>query len=331
MKEIDLNFSENIKIGHAQNLKDATGLTVILSEKGMNAGVSIMGGGPASRETSLLNELTDEKPINGVVLSGGSAYGLGAANGVMRYLSERNAGFQTPSRIVPLVTQACIYDCNIGNPNAYPDEIMAYEACVNAQNNFQKQLPPKQGVIGAGTGATVGKLYGNEHMMKSGIGTYAIEVGDFKIGCIISVNALGDIIDFETGEQIAGLLDENNHLISTREEMMKMVEADSLDKLRGTNTTIGCVIMNASFNRTQLNKIAQMGQDGFAMAINPVHTTMDGDTLFVVSDGDVKVSVDIAGTLAAYVVAKAILNAVKRTDKFYDYPTYRDINYKWNN
>lgn len=329
MKEIDINFSNKIKIGHADSIKKATGVTVILSEEGMNAGVCVAGGGPASREISLMDELTDEKQLNAVVLSGGSAFGLNASHGVVRYLADKNVGYHTPARNVPLVAQACLYDLNIGSPIAYPDEIMGYKACERAQENFERNYPPEQGNYGAGVGCTVGKLLGNDHMMKSGIGTYAVQVGDFKIGCIIAVNALGDVFDYPSGRPLAGLLDDYDRLISTRDTMIRLMEGHEFDNLKGVNTTIGCVIMNGKFNRTQLNKIAQMGQDGFALAINPVHTSMDGDTLFVVTDNEVEVSPDVAGTLASYVVAKAIGNAVKNTSGFYNLKTFKDVNGFW--
>ncbi len=325
MKEIDINFT-NFKIGNAENLEKATGVTVVFSEEGMSAGLNIAGGGPASRETALLNELSVADKINAVVLGGGSAFGLGAANGVMAYLAERGYGFDTGICKVPLVVQSDIFDLVIGDKNAYPDSQMAYRACEDGFNNFKERRLPPEGSVGAGTGATVGKLFGPARMMKSGLGIYAAQVGELKMGCIIAVNAFGDINDFpDNNKLIAGLLSENRkQVISTRSVMLGQDKSDKTNLFTG-NTTIGCVITNGKFSKSELNKIAQMGQDGYAMAISPIHTTADGDSLYVVSDNSVEADLNLAGTLAAYVTAKAIVRAGTQATSLFDIPAYNDL------
>ena len=194
LREISITEIGPIKIGHAQNLEQATGCTVILCEKGAPTGVDVRGGGPASRESALLNPLAANEGVHGVLLSGGSAFGLDAAGGVMRYLAERNIGFPVGDVVVPIVCQSCIFDLQLA-ANAHPDQEMAYEACKNAEKNM-----PAQGNVGAGTGATVGKLLGPAGMMNSGLGIYAAAVGDLKMGAVVAVNALGDIYDYQKKE-----------------------------------------------------------------------------------------------------------------------------------
>lgn len=325
MKEIDIYFTD-FRIGNAQDLEKGTGLTVIYSYDGMKAGLNIAGGGPASRETVLLNDLSADNPINAVVLGGGSAFGLGAANGVMRYLQERNSGFDTGVVKVPLVLQSDIFDLNIGDKYAYPTAEMAYQACLNAEEDFKNLILPEEGSIGAGTGATVGKLFGNSRMMKSGLGIYAAQVGKLKMGCIISVNAFGDVYDFPSNKLIAGLLSEKgDKVVSTRDIMLQSNAINSEYLKENGNTTIGCLITNGKFNRSELNKIAQMGQDGFAMAISPTHTTLDGDSLYIVSDSTVEEDLNLAGVLASYVTAKAISRAVINATPLFGLKTYSSL------
>lgn len=323
MKEIDFKF-DTIKIGHAQDKEAGTGLTVILSEEGMGAGVDVAGGGPASRETTLLDPVAAADKIHAVVLSGGSAFGLSAASGVMEYLEERGYGFETGFRKVPLVVQSDLYDLGVADPKAFPDAGMAYAACENADENFKNNWIIEQGSVGAGTGATVGKLLGPAQMMKSGIGTYAAQVGDLKMGCIIAVNALGDVRD-SSGEILAGLLSEDGSSFLNTEAVMFSEEYNPGDPFDVSNTTIGCLITNGIFDKAQLTKIAQMGQDGIARAIAPIHTTADGDTLYCVTENLVEADLNLAGTLAAYVCARAIENAVKNAESLYGLKTYADF------
>ena len=311
LSEIPLNQIENIRIGHAQDLKAATGCSVIICEKGAPTGVDIRGGGPASRETQLLNPLAVAKAIHAILLSGGSAFGLDAAGGVMQYLEERNIGFDVGITKVPLVCESCIFDLTVGSSKIRPNQAMGYAACIAAEKNLNLQ-----GNVGAGTGATVGKLYGPTTMMKSGLGTYAIQLGDLKVGAIVVVNALGDVINSKTGKILAGLLNkEHTDFLNTEKEFYKAYSGTK--DLFTDNTTIGAIITNAKFNKTQLNKIAGMAQNGYARSICPVHTTADGDSIYAMSVGDVEADLNVVGTLAARVMEEAITKAVTSAQSAY--------------
>lgn len=312
--EIPITEIEGFRMGHAQNDEVATGCTVLLFDKCAPAGVDIRGGGPASRETPLLNPLADASGIHAILLSGGSAFGLDAAGGVMRYLEERDIGFDVGVTKVPLVCQSCVFDLAIGKSDVRPDAVMAYEACEHAVRE-----PQREGCVGAGTGCTVGKYRGREYAMKSGIGTYAVAVGDVKVGAVVAVNALGDIFDLDTGRQIAGLLNEKKDgLRSTEMEMCR--DVSGIHDLFTGNTTIGVILTNGAFAKSQMNKIASMAHNGYARAIRPVHTTADGDSIYAVSLGDEKADLNVVGTLAAYVMGKAIDRAVLAAEEMDGYP-----------
>lgn len=300
MREIKIHEIENIKIGSAENLDAATGCTVVICERSAPTGVDVRGGGPASRETELLSHQANCGAIHAVLLSGGSAYGLDAAGGVMEYLEGKGIGFPVGNMVVPLVCQSCIFDLGVGDGKVRPDKEMAKRACENAEKNN-----PKQGNVGAGTGATVGKLLGPDFAMKSGLGIYALQLGELKVGAVVSVNACGDVIDFETGKIIAGLLDDSVKSFRDSEQTLY-----KLAEMPAGNTTIGVIVTNGKFTKAQMTKIAQMAQDGYSRSIRPVHTTMDGDTVYAMSVGDVESNVDLCGTLAARVMAAAIRNAV---------------------
>lgn len=322
MKEIALTSIDNIWIGHADNQDDGTGCSVILCEKGAPTGVDVRGGGPASRETQLLQPMAAATAIHGVLLSGGSAFSLGAADGVVKYLAEKDIGFDTGIKKVPLVCQSAIFDLVVGSVDAYPDANMAYDACLDA-----KRRVLREGNVGAGMGATVGKYKGLTRMMKSGIGTYAVQIGELQVGAIVVVNALGDIFDPETGQQIAGLLSEDGQsLVSTEGEMYKNYSAvDSLFTKNPTNTTIGVIVTNAAFDKVSLQKIAGMAHNGMARTISPVHTGADGDTLYAMSVGEVSADVNIVGTLAARVTAEAILRGVGKAENLYGLKSAKDF------
>ncbi len=310
MNEISIFEIGGLSIGQDQNEKAGTGVTVFLFDECSPAGVDIRGGGPASRETPLLDPVADAKGIHALVLSGGSAFGLDAAGGVMKFLEERGIGFDVGVTKVPLVCQSSLFDLGYRECNVRPDAEMAYRACVNASREHFKE-----GSFGAGTGATVGKILGMEHSMKSGIGSYAVSVGAVKVGAVVAVNALGDIFDVDTGEQLAGLLAEDGTLLSTEEVMYDEME-NVRDLFAGnTNTTIGAVFTNAEFGKASLSKIASMAHNGYARSIRPVHTTADGDSIYAVSLGNVKTDLNAVGTLASYVMAKAVGNAVKASRK----------------
>ena len=202
-REISLKEIKGIRIGQAENAAAGTGCTVFLSEQGMAAGLDVRGGGPASRESELLDPLAAAQVIHGIVLAGGSAFGLNAADGVMQYLEERNIGFDVGLPIkVPLVCQSDLFDLTVGDPHIRPDKEMGYAACMNSENGGNY----RNGNYGAGCGATVGKFAGMEFCMKSGIGSYAVQIGELQIAAVVAVNALGDIFDWKTGKKIAGLL-----------------------------------------------------------------------------------------------------------------------------
>ena len=301
LQTIRIQDIEGYQIGNAEYEEHATGVTVILPKGGAVTGLDIRGGGPASRESGLLNPLAANDCVNAVVLSGGSAFGLDSATGVMQYLEERNIGFPTHAGVVPIVCTSCIYDLILDNTKR-PDAALGYQACINSESFHYKD-----GNHGAGLGATCGKILGVDHMMKAGIGSAAFQCGDLKVGALVVVNCFGDIFDFETGRMIAGCYDySRKRLICSEETMYAMQAAPGLFH---TNTTIGAVVTNASFNKTELTKIAGMAHDGMARSINPVHTQHDGDSIYALANGNVKADLNLVGTLAARAFAQAVKNA----------------------
>ena len=320
MKEIPVTSIENISIGQAENAAAGTGCTVFVSRDGMAAGLDVRGGGPASRESQLLNPLMSAQVLHAVVLAGGSAYGLGAADGVMRCLEERGIGFDVAVTKVPLVAQSDLFDLTVGDGSVRPDAAMGYEAAKRALEapNY------RDGSFGAGCGATVGKIGGMETCMKTGIGSYAVQLGDLKIGAVVALNALGDVFDWKTGRQVAGLLTEDRTgLRSTTEFMQRSIEVVE-NRFTG-NTTLGIIITNAAFQKPALCKIAGMAHDGYARSIRPVHTSADGDSIYAVSVGDVAADQDLVGTLAADVMSEAILRAVDHAESGYGFPSASEL------
>ena len=320
MKEIPVTSIENIAIGQAENAAAGTGCTVFVSRDGMAAGLDVRGGGPASRESQLLNPLMSAQVLHAVVLAGGSAYGLGAADGVMRCLEERGIGFDVAVTKVPLVAQSDLFDLTVGDGSVRPDAAMGYEAAKRALEapNY------RDGSFGAGCGATVGKIGGMETCMKTGIGSYAVQLGDLKIGAVVALNALGDVFDWKTGRQVAGLLTEDRTgLRSTTEFMQRSIEVVE-NRFTG-NTTLGIIITNAAFRKPALCKIAGMAHDGYARSIRPVHTSADGDSIYAVSVGNVSADQDLVGTLAADVMSEAILRAVDHAESGYGFPSASEL------
>ncbi|MCI8830437.1 MAG: P1 family peptidase [Lachnospiraceae bacterium] len=311
-------------VGHAQDYEAATGCTVLLFDACSPAGVAVRGGGPASRETPLLDPLAASEGIHGLLLSGGSAFGLDAAGGVMKYLEERNIGFDTGITKVPLVCQSCVFDLVIGRPDVRPDPAMAYKACEDGDRRKKSALPVPEGNQGVGCGCTVGKYRGPQYAMKSGLGCFAVQAGRLKVGAIVAVNALGDVFDIDTGLQIAGLLNQKKDgLLSTEEEFLKDIAA--LPDLFTGNTTIGAVITNGSFTKAQVNKIASMAHNGLARTIRPVHTTADGDSVYAVSAGAEPADINVAGTLASYVLGVAVNRAVRTAHSSHGYLCSKDV------
>lgn len=320
MKEIAITEIESFRIGNSTDSEGGTGCTVIICDEGATPGVSVLGGGPATRETDLINPSKMVQQVFGVCLSGGSAFGLDSASGVMKYLEEKGLGFDVGVGTVPIVPAACLFDLISGDPKVRPNGQMGYEACVASENmqNFS------EGNYGAGTGATVGKFLGTDRLMKSGLGSYAVQVGDLKIGAVVAVNALGDIFDVDTGAKLAGILDEDKaKLGDTRQIMWQMLQQDK--NVFTGNTTIGCVICNASLTKAQCNKLAEMTHDGYARAIVPVHTSADGDSIFFLAKGEVDVNPDALGDLSSYVMAKAIGRAVLKAQSAYGFKAACDL------
>lgn len=315
MKEIPITEFKELKIGQAENREAGTGCTVfLLGKDGAPAGLDVRGGGPASRESELLTPLANAQVIHAILLSGGSAFGLDAAGGVMRYLEEQDTGVDVGVTKVPLVCESCLFDLTVGEKNIRPDGDMAYRACINAEKgNYQ------DGNFGAGTGATVGKLLGMEHCMKSGMGSYAVQVGELKVGAVVAVNALGDIYDWKTGKKVAGLHTGDGKTFLDSETVAFSNYEPHDNKFVG-NTTIGVLFTNAKFAKANLCKIAGMAHDGYARSIRPVHTTADGDSIYAVSLGNLPADQDIVGALGAQVMAEAILRAVQSARPAYGIP-----------
>lgn len=320
MKEISIKDFRNIQIGQAENVQAGTGCTVfLLGQGGASVGLDVRGGGPASRESELLKPLATAQVIHAILLAGGSAFGLDAAGGVMRYLEERGIGVDVGVTRVPLVCQSDLFDLTVADAHTRPDAAMAYEACVNAETGNYRD-----GNHGAGTGATVGKLLGMEHCMKSGIGSYAVQVGNLQVGAVVAVNAVGDVYDYENGRKIAGLLAaDGKTFLDSELAALQAIEAQA-EKFVG-NTTLGVILTNARLDKAHLCKIAGMAHDGYARTIRPVHTSMDGDSIYAVSLGDVPADMDVVGTLAARVMAKAIVRAVQAAEPAYGLPSAGEI------
>ena len=313
-REISIREIKGLCIGQTEDADAGTGCTVLVCERGMAAGLDIRGGGPASRDTHLLDPLTAAQSIHAVVLGGGSAFGLGAADGVMAYLEKRDIGFDVGVTKVPLVAQSDIFDLTVGDKSVRPDRAMGYAAAKNAMEapNY------RDGNYGAGCGATVGKLAGMETCMKSGIGSYAIQLGPLQIGAVVVVNALGDVYDWKTGRKVAGLWTPDKK--GFRDSVALMQESIAVHENRfAENTTIGAVVTNAAFTKPQLCKIAGMAHNGYARSIRPVHTSADGDSIYALSVGDVSADMDLVGTLAAEVMSEAILRAVTSAESAYGF------------
>ncbi len=305
-----------IEVGHAQDFEALTGCTVILCRKGAVAGVDVRGGAPGTRETDLLNPVNLVDKVHAIVLAGGSAFGLDAAGGVMKYLEENKIGFNTGAAKVPIVPAAILYDLNIGRADVRPDSAMGYDAAASASSNS-----PAEGNAGVGTGASVGKMFGANLSTKSGVGTASMNIGGGVIvGALVAVNAWGDVIDPQTNEIIAGLrsgrvgpvrVGGKSRFADTQAMMKKPVGRNLLGFATRANTVIGVVATNAKLTKTQATKVAQMAQDGIARTMRPAHSMLDGDSIFALSTGGRKADVTTVGAFAAEVVVEAVVRAVK--------------------
>ncbi|MBR6767035.1 MAG: P1 family peptidase [Clostridia bacterium] len=318
MREIKLSDIPGVRIGHAQDDVHGTGCTVIICDEKAVCGVDIRGGGPASRETQLLDPRMSNDGVNAVLFSGGSAFGLDAAAGVMRYLEARGKGVKVGNAVVPIVVGSCIFDLNCANSAVRPDGDMGYLACMDSEMNAERN-----GNVGAGTGATVGKLMGNERAMKAGLGTWAVQAGELMVGAIAVVNAIGDVFEMDSQRQLAGLLNpDGSGMVSTEEAMLDMFEYMSS---MAANTTIGAIITNAKLDKASMNKVAAMASNGIARTIRPVNTSMDGDSVYALSCGEVNALPDIVGTLGAHVLAKAVNRAVMESEPMYGFKAASDF------
>ncbi|GAB1420891.1 P1 family peptidase [Anaerolineales bacterium] len=293
-----------IKVGHYTDLEGITGCTVILCPPGTVGAVDVRGGAPGTRETDVLAPTNYVSEVNAVVLAGGSAYGLGTVDGVMRFCKEQEIGFiVAPDLRVPIVPAAILFDLTIGDPNVFPTADDAYKACQLASD-----LPVEQGSVGAGTGARIGSIQGNEYAFKGGIGSACIDLGDgLKVAAIAVVNPVGDVID-EQGAILAGMGSEG-HFFGMVNIMKNMAQIDL--GLASSNTVIGCVVTNAILTKTEARKIAEIAHDGLARAINPAHTLLDGDTIFCLATGEIKANSISIGTFAAEAFSQAIRNGVR--------------------
>ncbi|MBZ0303256.1 MAG: P1 family peptidase [Anaerolineae bacterium] len=296
-----------VRVGHATHLEGATGCTVVLCPEGTIGGVDQRGGAPGTRETDLLRPSHHVHTVNAILLSGGSAFGLSAADGVMRFLEERGQGYRSGAGyVVPIVPAAILFDLTLGKQGIRPDSAMGYAACLAASDE-----PVEQGSVGAGTGCRIGAMYGNARATKGGVGSAYIAIDDeLAVAALVAVNAVGDVLD-EQGRILAGLRTD-----AASSQFVGMLEA-----LRGTartvapatrdNTVIGVVATNARLSKEQVNKLAQMANNGVAQTIRPAHTMFDGDTMFALATGAVDANVSVVGAFAAEAVGQAIRRAVR--------------------
>jgi len=319
--ERGLTAVQGISVGHHTLTERPTGCTVVLTGAGAVAGVDVRGAAPGTRETDLLNPLNLVDQVHAIVLAGGSAFGLDAASGVMRYLDERKIGFPTQYGVVPIVPAAILFDLGVGDAHVRPTADCGYAAAKAATDG-----PVPQGNVGAGAGATVGKLLGMDRAMKGGVGSAAITIpGGLTVAALVAVNAFGDIVDPATGRVVAGVRTPDGRGLA---DARVLTQSGATQKNPiGENSTIGVVATNARLTKAQATKVAQMAHDGLARAIAPVHSMNDGDTLFALATGRwaQAADVNVVGALAADVVAEAVLNAVRQATGIAGLPALRDL------
>jgi L-aminopeptidase/D-esterase-like protein len=313
-----------IKVGHYTDKEGITGCTVVLCEGGAVGGVDVRGSAPGTRETDLMRPVNLVQEVHAVVLTGGSAYGLDAASGVMRWLEEREIGFNVGVGVVPIVPAAVLFDLTIGDPKARPNAEAGYQACQSATGG-----PVAEGSVGAGTGATVGKLLGIKFATKSGLGTASIKIGKgIVVGAIVAVNAFGDVLDPDTGTILAGT---RKPVVGGFVNTVKQMQGDLGQTILGlANTTLAVVATSAYLAKEATNKVAQMAHDGLARSIRPVHTMFDGDTIFALSTGKrpkrgIGADPSVIGVAAAEVLAQAVVRAVQQARSLGDVPAACDL------
>ncbi len=296
---------EGIEVGHAANERARTGCTVVLCRAGAVGGVDVRGGAPGTRETDLLRPGHLVERVHAILLSGGSAFGLDAAGGVMRWLEENGIGLDVGVAHVPIVPGAVIFDLGVGDPSVRPDAQMGYDACAKAS-----AANARQGAVGAGCGATVGKLLGPAYAMDSGLGTAGVRLpGGVMVGALMVVNALGDVIDPAEQTVIAGTKSPEGRGFA---DSTALIKAAPPKAMAGTNTTIGVVATNARLTGAQVNRLASAAHNGLALTIRPCHTMLDGDTVFALSAGTVETEFNAVMQAAVEATAMAVQNAVAR-------------------
>jgi L-aminopeptidase/D-esterase-like protein len=312
---------QGVKVGHFTESRRPTGCTVLLFEKGATAGVDVRGGAPGTRDTDLLNPVNTVQQVQAIFLSGGSAFGLDVASGVMRFLEEHRLGFAMGDIVVPIVPGAILYDLEIGDAKIRPTAESGYKACQAATTERVAE-----GNVGAGAGATIGKMFGPKQAMKSGLGSASVHVGNtgIVVGAIVAVNAVGDVLDPKTGQIIAGARKADGS--GFMDSMARIREGYGV-RADSANTTIGVVATNVALDKAQATKIAQMAHDGLARTIYPVHTPSDGDTIFAVATGAIaaRANPGAIGALAADVMARAVLRAVMSARGIAGLPSYSDL------
>ena len=292
-------------VGHAQDLQGATGCTVVLCPPGTVGGLDVRGSAAGTRQTDSLHPYHSVDEVHAVLLAGGSAFGLDAAAGVMKYLEEQGVGFDVRVTRVPIVCGAALFDLTIGDHRVRPDKRMGYQACLNASTS-----ECVQGSVGAGTGATVGKILGMGRAVKGGMGCFTLQAGELKVGALVAVNCLGDVVDPVSGRKLAGPLKEDLRTFADTEAIMIAAYADTRSLFSG-NTTIGVVATNAALTKPQAAKLASMAQNGYARTMRPAHSMYDGDTIFAMSTGDVAADLSVVGLLAARVMERAVIAAIE--------------------
>ncbi len=315
---------EGIKVGHCTDLEGITGCTVVLCEQGAVGGVDVRGSAPGTRETELMHPVRLVQRVNAVVLTGGSAFGLDAATGVMRWLEEREVGFDVGVGVVPIVPAAVLFDLTIGDPQARPDAEAGYQACEAAVDG-----PVAEGCVGAGTGATVGKLLGPKFATKSGLGTASVKIGKgIVVAAIVALNGFGDVVDPEDGTIIAGT---RKPVIGGFVNTVERMQGNLGQTILGIgNTTLAVVASNAYLNKEGANKMAQMAHDGLARTIRPAHTMFDGDTIFALATGERPKKQDgadpsVVGAAAAEILAHAVVRAIQAAESLGGIPAAHDL------
>lgn len=308
-----------VKVGHVENKEGITGCTVIVVENGATCGVDVRGSAPGTRETDALDPINEIDRVHAICLAGGSAFGLDAATGVMHYLEQQGIGVDAGVAKIPIVPSAVLFDLFIGNPHTRPTAEMGFEAAKIATTG-----PFKNGNIGAGYGATIGKIAGPEFCMKGGLGSTSIQgVEDIVVGAIVAVNAVGDVKDPNTRETLAGARHpEIGKWLDSCEFLTENINSNAL---YGTNTTIGAIAVNVKLTKVEAKKIAQITHNALARTIYPVHTMLDGDTIFVLGTGDQSYPVDYIGQLAVEAMEQAIIIAIKSADKLAGVESYESI------